>query len=91
MLPGTARPAAAAIAENVRKMIAGRPLSLGELSLPVTVSIGVASLEPGGPLGCPFREPAHLLKAADLAVYAAKRAGRNCVRVFALSKQAPAA
>jgi diguanylate cyclase (GGDEF)-like protein len=48
--------------------------------LTVTVSIGVATFEPDSPL----QQPAHLLKAADLAVYAAKHAGRNGVTVFSL-------
>jgi diguanylate cyclase (GGDEF)-like protein len=86
VLPNTSRPTAAATAESIRRAIAARPITCGTATLPVTASIGVASYEPG----CPFREPAHLLKAADLAVYAAKRAGRNCVRVFALSRPASA-
>jgi PleD family two-component response regulator len=53
----------------------------------VTVSIGVAVLEPPN---TPFRAPAHLLKAADLAVYAAKHGGRNCVKVFAMPAAAKA-
>ena len=82
VLPATARPTAAAIAESIRRAIEARPTAAGPgLNLPVTASIGVACFEPGSP----FREPAHLLKAADLAVYNAKRSGRNCVRVFALS------
>lgn len=83
VLPNTTRQAAAATAETVRKAIATKPFDCGNgLSLPVTVSVGVATAEPGAP----FREPAHLLKAADLALYAAKSAGRNCVRVFNLAK-----
>ncbi len=41
-----------------------------------TVSIGVAALSPGGPQG-----PAALVEAADAALYEAKRAGRNTVRL----------
>jgi diguanylate cyclase (GGDEF)-like protein len=80
VLPGTTRATAAAIAESIRRAIAARPVNVGTTNLPITASIGVACLEPGSP----FREPAHLLKAADLAVYNAKRSGRNCVRVFTL-------
>jgi PleD family two-component response regulator len=56
----------------------------------VTLSIGVATFEPGSPL----KQPAHLIKAADMACYAAKNAGRNCVKVFTLpgaATKAPAA
>ncbi len=85
VMPGATRQAASATAETLRKAVAARPIPAGrDLSLPITASFGVATLEPGGP----FREPAHLLKAADLALYAAKNAGRNCVRVFALGRPA---
>jgi len=88
VMPGSTRQAGAAAAETLRKAIAARPIDCGNgLALPITASVGVAALEPG----TPFKEPAHLLKAADLALYAAKSAGRNCVRVFALGKPAPGA
>ena len=88
VLPGTGRSTAAAIAESIRRSIEAKPTSAGPgLNLPVTASIGVATMEPGDP----FREPAHLLKAADLAVYNAKGSGRNCVKVFSLAQQKPAA
>ena len=86
ILPGTARATAAAIAETIRRTVAAKPVTCESLALPVTVSIGVATLEPGGPL----RQASHLLKAADLAVYAAKHAARNCVKVFSLPTAAAA-
>jgi len=51
----------------------------------VTISIGVACYEPPA---SPLKAPAHLVKAADLAVYAAKHGGRNCVKIFALKAAA---
>jgi two-component system cell cycle response regulator len=86
VLVGTPRLTAATVAESIRRSIAAQPINAGEEMLPVTASIGVASFEPGSP----FREVAHLLKAADLAVYAAKKSGRNCVRMFTLPSTAAA-
>jgi diguanylate cyclase (GGDEF)-like protein len=80
LLPGTPRTTAEAIAEGVRRAIGAKQIKCGNTTLSVTVSIGVATAEPGGAL----KTPELLLKAADLAVYAAKRGGRNCVKVFAL-------
>ncbi len=80
VLPNTTRSTAAAISESIRRAIAVKPLACGNVTIAVTVSIGVAALEPPSL----FREPAHLLKAADMAVYAAKAGGRNCVRVFSM-------
>ncbi|HSI37344.1 MAG: HDOD domain-containing protein [Phycisphaerae bacterium] len=88
ILPGTNKQRAAAIAESIRRAVCARPVPVEKGSLPVTISIGVASFEAGSPLA----QPAHLLKAADLAVYAAKHGGRNCVKVFSLPPaKAPAA
>jgi two-component system cell cycle response regulator len=87
IIPGAHRATAAAVAESIRKTIASFPPAVAGVS-ELTVSIGVATLELAGGI----KEPAHLLKAADMALYAAKNAGRNCVRVFsgrsALSKPA---
>jgi diguanylate cyclase (GGDEF)-like protein len=81
VLPGTGKATAAAIAESIRRAVAAKPVKgVAKQAVQVTISIGVATLEADSPL----KEAAHLLKAADLAVYAAKHAGRNCVKVFSL-------
>jgi diguanylate cyclase (GGDEF)-like protein len=80
ILPNTPRATAAAVAETIRRTIAARPVKAGNLVVPITASIGVATWEPG----CPLQTTQHLVKAADLAVYHAKKSGRNCVKVFAL-------
>jgi diguanylate cyclase (GGDEF)-like protein len=85
VLPGTNRTAAAKLAEIIRRAIEAKPVAFEKKSIPVTASVGVAAYEPG----CPFRQVAQLLKAADLAVYNAKHSGRNCVRVFTASPTTP--
>lgn len=78
VLPGTSRTTAAAIAESIRHAIAARPIVCTGVQVQITASFGVATLDGSAP----FRDPAQLLKAADMAVYAAKAGGRNCVKVF---------
>jgi diguanylate cyclase (GGDEF)-like protein len=79
ILPGTSRNTAAAIAETICRAVAAKQVPLGDgKTLSVTASLGVAAFEPGGVLA----QPAHLIKAADLALYTAKKSGRNCVKVF---------
>lgn len=65
------------LAERLRAAVEATPIHTCEGDLPLTVSIGVAVYD---------RQDAHLaamLGRADLALYEAKRAGRNLVRVAA--------
>ena len=63
----------AALAERLRAAVMAAPMPIGEGELSVTISLGVASLPPNGCTG------PELLAAADQALYAAKRGGRNRV------------
>jgi two-component system cell cycle response regulator len=67
---------AVARAENLRTKIADRPIQTANMPVPVTISIGLA-------LSTEFTECTieELMHYADMALYAAKAAGRNCVRV----------
>ena len=70
LLPGTGLTDAAGVAERLRRaIVAARPGGL-----PVTASFGVAQAREGAQLRATF-------DAADTALYAAKTAGRDCVRV----------
>jgi len=84
VLPETPRHVASAIAETIRLAIAKQPIQAMGNAIAVTISIGVATFEAGGAM----TDPKHLLKAADLAVYTAKRSGRNCVKIFSLAAAA---
>lgn len=78
VIPQANRTAAARIAESTRKAIEATPFMTDDgQKLSITASIGVASHD-----GQVFVRPEQLIKAADKAVYVAKRAGRNCVRIF---------
>jgi diguanylate cyclase (GGDEF)-like protein len=78
LLPATDTKSALFVAENIRNSI-----ELLEITLPgksivdnVTVSLGVATLE-----GSELNEVT-LLKHADISLYTAKNAGKNCIKVF---------
>jgi diguanylate cyclase (GGDEF)-like protein len=63
---------ASVAAERLRKAIADKPFEVGGCKLAITVSIGVAEWHRP-------EQPAKTIHAADMAMYRAKRAGRNCV------------
>jgi two-component system, cell cycle response regulator len=84
ILPGTDEAAAAAFAERVRAAVEGHVFRDGAVEVRMTISAGVAAIPGEG-----VRSPESLLKAADQALYEAKRAGRN--RVMRASRAAAAA
>jgi diguanylate cyclase (GGDEF)-like protein/PAS domain S-box-containing protein len=75
IVPGADEEAGRALAEGLCAAVAREPVEATSPPLRVTVSIGVARLDPGQP-----GETA--LAHADLALYAAKAAGRNRAQVF---------
>ena len=78
ILPDTDAEQARVLAESIREHIAALNLAHApNAARPhITLSIGVASYAKGG-----LDQPAALIEAADKALYAAKRAGRDCVVV----------
>ena len=85
ILPGASRPEAARIAERLRRAIEQQHIDLrGAVSaadaVQLTASFGVAALEPE--IAGVLHRPAQLFTLADRSLHAARRAGRNCVRVF---------
>jgi diguanylate cyclase (GGDEF)-like protein/PAS domain S-box-containing protein len=79
LLPHTDSRQAEATAEQLRTAAAAGPAPFGPLAsgvMPITVSIGLASTDNSRLTAL----PEGLVQLADEALYAAKRAGRNCVR-----------
>jgi two-component system, sensor histidine kinase LadS len=77
VLPGAKIEAAHMIAERIRARICELPVTADGVKISVTVSVGVASALAHASL------PETLIKNADLALYAAKHAGRNQVKLAA--------
>jgi diguanylate cyclase (GGDEF)-like protein len=75
LLPQTPADGAAELAERLRKRIEGRPVVHRGVEIAVTASFGIASYPELS------RTKQGLFPAADAALYEAKAAGRNCVRV----------
>jgi diguanylate cyclase (GGDEF)-like protein len=76
LAPGIDREDAIRLAERARAALADQPVAVDGVSIELTLSVGVAIV------GSETHTPDRLVDAADEALYEAKRAGRNCVRVF---------
>ncbi|MDR3386230.1 MAG: GGDEF domain-containing protein [Rudaea sp.] len=74
-LRGMALDAAVALAERVRIAVAAQPIQTRDVTLPVTISIGVAQVD------AEVTASADLLRRADEQLYRAKQEGRNRVCV----------
>jgi diguanylate cyclase (GGDEF)-like protein len=74
LLPSSTMAGAAAVAERLRRLVAGQPATFEGESIAYTVSAGVAAAVEGEPLDLDT-----LIKRADRALYAAKAGGRNRV------------
>jgi diguanylate cyclase (GGDEF)-like protein len=74
VLRGASPASAVAIAERARARLEATPVAIAGGSVPVTASFGVAMLAAGERIERAFSR-------ADAAMYEAKRAGRNCVKV----------
>jgi diguanylate cyclase (GGDEF)-like protein len=67
---------AVSLAENLRATVCAKPVQATTKPLMVTISVGVALTS-----GFPQQDLDEIIHAADVALYGAKPAGRNCVRV----------
>lgn len=76
VLPETDAEGAVVVAERIRAAVEALEFRVGDRHVPVTVSVGVAALVPAS-----HHESQMLVLNTDKALYEAKAAGRNCVRV----------
>ncbi len=77
ILPDAGLEASSMIAERIRRMVEGTLFDVGKAQLNLSVSLGISSF----PIH-PARSGEELVKMADLALYEAKRTGRNRVSIF---------
>jgi diguanylate cyclase (GGDEF)-like protein len=80
---GTDGPGAARFAERLRLAVASQVINTPVFSGQVTISVGVGQRSPS------MNRPDELVKLADLALYEAKGAGRNCVALRMLDAPPP--
>ncbi len=72
--PGCDEESAFSLAERLRTAVNAAPVSTATGLIPVTVSLGIASLSED------INSPESLLRDADKALYGAKSAGRDCAK-----------
>ena len=76
ILPNTSPESAMLFAERIRSSINERKIVLNDIECQVAISIGISGVESR----FPELDVTNLVTSADQALYAAKGAGRNCIR-----------
>lgn len=84
MLPETDLPAGLMLGDRVLKVVGDHVFCADSVGLKVTTSIGVATSDDIDPEA----RATEMLRLADIALYDAKRGGRNCVRLWSAGKGA---
>jgi len=77
VLPETAQEEALKVAERIRETVADMTFETKKGGVKITISLGVSQYDADE-----FSDPNIFIESADQTLYAAKQAGRNCVRVF---------
>jgi two-component system, cell cycle response regulator len=72
--PGCGLPEMVELAERIRELVSAQAVQVDHVAIPTTISIGLAA-------ACDNPKPSEVLKAADEALYMAKKEGRNKVVV----------
>ena len=76
ILPETKKEEAFNVAERTRNTIEEAVIKTKKGNVKITLSIGVSEY------GESHSDPSEFIESADRTMYEAKKAGRNCVRVF---------
>jgi diguanylate cyclase (GGDEF)-like protein len=74
LLEDTHLQSAGILAERIRKSVSSDPMRIGDVSVEMTLSLGIAEV-------CDDDDAESVVARADRALYAAKTAGRNRVKV----------
>jgi diguanylate cyclase (GGDEF)-like protein len=77
LLPGAPLDPTNMVAERIRRLIENTPFDVGQTQIRITISLGISNF----PIHR-MKSKEELMKMADLALYEAKRGGRNRVCVF---------
>jgi len=77
ILPEAGLEESSMIAERIRRLVEGTPFEIGQAQINLTVSLGISNFP-----SHQARSKEELVKMADLALYDAKRRGRNRVNIF---------
>lgn len=86
ILPGTSEEDAFTLLERLRQRLSELRLAVDDSNVSVTVSIGLATYLTGRQPGDDMSSADDLMRAADRALYAAKREGRNRTLVYQRSE-----